>query len=914
LLSGTGDAFGRAHAMAPTSKLLVATLFAMTALTCGGDVEEPSEQTSVQSLECVSKWNATWQQGSGANNWWVEFAIGGDTVSSAYLEVVGRGNVSLRSEWNKWVGSTAKIETGASVIMHALNSRGEATQTSTFRYLVDKTPPAATCTSPSWNPTWNQGSGANNWWVEFTIGGGTITSATLEVPSRSNVTLAPHYSKWAASTAKIETGTSVVLHAQNNLGQSAQTDPFRYLVDTAPRTAQGTTPPSPQYGLDTRPRNDTCIAPAQPPGAATTTMRFTRVFPNVAVGSVMQIAQPPSDPRFFILNREGKIWSFSTATSTATATLVADFPVVSGKPVRTELSGGMLGLAFHPSFATNGRLYVTFTTTSGSAFASEVGYLTSNDGGRSFASYTKLFSFPRARLEWNGGGIAFGKDGHLYVGFGASDSDGAQSKTSWFGKIVRFQSGTGAPEIYAWGFRQPWRISFDRATGDLWVGDTGQSAWEEIDRVEAGKNYGWPCREGAHDYNTSDPSKCPSTAGLVDPVYEYAAAGPAAAIGGYMYRGAAAPGLRGTYVFGDHVRQKAYAFRYDAGRATPITINEGGATISFTSFAEDNAGELYATSVYQNGIYKLVPVSTGTSAFPDRLSQSGCVDPANPTKPATGAIPYAVNAPLWSDGLDKERWLAVPNGATIGVRSDGDFDFPVGTVLVKTFSLAGTRVETRLFMRHADGAWAGYSYEWNAEQTDALLLPGEKTKTVGDRTWSFPSRSDCLRCHTAAAGSTLGLELGQLNGDLLYSTTGRTANQLDTLAHIGMFASALPASRAAFPKYGSTAPIEARARSYLHANCSMCHRPAGGAGRSTIDVRFGTSFHDTNTCEAVPVAGDLGVTGARVIDPGSPETSLVSLRVHRLDASRMPPLATRRVDGDGSNLLDSWIRSLSVCP
>jgi hypothetical protein len=217
-------------------------------------------------------------------------------------------------------------------------------------------------------------------------------------------------------------------------------------------------------------------------------------------------------------------------------------------------------------------------------------------------------------------------------------------------------------------------------------------------------------------------------------------------------------------------------------------------------------------------------------------------------------------------------------------------------------------------MRHTDGEWAGYSYEWNDAQTDALLLPGEKTKAVGDGTWTFPSRSDCLRCHTVAAGRTLGLELGQLNGDFTYPSTGRTANQLKTLAHIGLFAAPLPASPPAYPRYASAAPIDARARAYLHANCSNCHRPGGEAGRATMDLRFSTTFAGTNTCGVAPAGGDLGVAGATLVAPGSPDSSIVSLRGRRLDGSRMPPLATRRVDPEGVNLIDSWIRGVSSCP
>ena len=167
--------------------------------------------------------------------------------------------------------------------------------------------------------------------------------------------------------------------------------------------------------------------------------------------------------------------------------------------------------------------------------------------------------------------------------------------------------------------------------------------------------------------------------------------------------------------------------------------------------------------------------------------------------------------------------MALPEGKAITVGASGDFDFPIGSVLVKSFSLQGKRIETRLFIRHEDGDWAGYSYEWNDAQTDAVLLPSGKTKPIGDRTWTFPSRSDCKRCHTAAAGHTLGPELGQLNGDLVYGSTNRVANQLATLEHIQMLAAPLGkpmADLVAYPKPFGDAPVDARARAYLHANCA----------------------------------------------------------------------------------------------
>jgi hypothetical protein len=238
-------------------------------------------------------------------------------------------------------------------------------------------------------------------------------------------------------------------------------------------------------------------------------------------------------------------------------------------------------------------------------------------------------------------------------------------------------------------------------------------------------------------------------------------------------------------------------------------------------------------------------------------------------------------------------------------------------VLVKSFTIGGKRIETRLFVRHDDGGWAGYTYEWNDAQTDAVLLPSSKSKQIGTQTWRYPSRGECGRCHTAAAGSTLGLELGQLNGDFVYAKTNRVSNQLTTLEHIGVFSAPLgkPAAQlAVYPKpTGGSGSLDARARSYLHASCSHCHRPMG-PGLGGLDLRFATSLAATGACGATPKLGDLGVAGAKVIAPGSPAQSVLSLRPHALGSARMPPVASNVVDTAGLVVVDDWIKNLTACP
>lgn len=321
-----------------------------------------------------------------------------------------------------------------------------------------------------------------------------------------------------------------------------------------------------------------------------------------------------------------------------------------------------------------------------------------------------------------------------------------------------------------------------------------------------------------------------------------------------------------------------------------------------------------------------------------KLSQTGCVDPQDPRRPATGLIPYTVNAPLWSDGADKLRYFALPEGARVtvkdcvarpdacgasGAADHGDFVFPVGTVLVKMFSLGGKPIETRLLVRAEQDLWVGYSYAWRADGSDADVLPdnvGGEDRMVDDgkggkQRWHYPSRSECLQCHTDAAGVALGPELAQLDGPFAYPS-GVTSPQLETLASIGVFDADLPAQRP-MPLHdpaATGATIEQRARSYLHANCAICHRP--GSNFPSIDLRIATPLAQTGACNAAPQKGELGVAGAKVLVPGDPTKSLMLLRMKELppSAARMPQIGTLVVDATGVSAVEAWIRDLKSCP
>jgi uncharacterized repeat protein (TIGR03806 family) len=308
----------------------------------------------------------------------------------------------------------------------------------------------------------------------------------------------------------------------------------------------------------------------------------------------------------------------------------------------------------------------------------------------------------------------------------------------------------------------------------------------------------------------------------------------------------------------------------------------------------------------------------GSEGLPARLSDTGCFDPSDPTRPLAGLIPYEVNAPLWSDGATKQRWIALPDGARIHVNADGDLDLPPGTVTIKTFSLGGRRIETRFFVRLLSGEWSGYTYEWDEGGSNASVLPeGSRRRMIGDRQWHYPTRAECLTCHTQAAGRTLGLELGQLNREVALEGLP-PGNQLAAWASLDLFDTSLPAEPPArLPVLPAPADarlaVDQRARAYLHANCSICHRP-GVELTGRTDFRFSTPLAAMMTCNAEPRDLLKAPADARILVPGDPDRSMIVVRMRELGRGRMPEVGSLSVDAEGVALVSDWIRALSACP
>ncbi|HXZ86905.1 MAG TPA: thrombospondin type 3 repeat-containing protein, partial [Myxococcota bacterium] len=469
----------------------------------------------------------------------------------------------------------------------------------------------------------------------------------------------------------------------------------------------------------------------------------------------------------------------------------------------------------------------------------------------------------------------------------------------------------------------PWRYSFDRGTGDLYIGDVGQDHYEEVDYVPAasraappagGFNFGWNICEGFHDYL----GNC-AASNTTKPVIEYAhdASGGDAVTGGYVYRGNRLPGLFGAYVYADFVDGNLWTWN-GALPAQPALVASVPASPS--SFGEDRDGELYITA-FDGRIYTLVYNTTPPSPFPANLSGTGLFANTATLTPAPGLVEYDVNAPLWSDGALKRRWVALPAGQTVHFQADGAFDFPVGTALVKHFEIQTSptttrRLETRVFLRQID-RWTGFTYRWNTAQTDATLLNDAASDTLTitsggtqqTQVWNYPSPAQCLVCHSAPEKRVLGPRALQLNKSFSYPSGAD--NQLHAWTCMGMFDRA-PQSQYAYGAYASigdtTKSVQLRARAYLASNCSICHQPLGTAPGS-MDFRYTRLLGELNAIGVAPTEGTLGLANAQRIHVGVPEQSVLFVRQQSSDPSIRMPKNSQVPDTSAVSVFDPWIRT-----
>ncbi len=501
-------------------------------------------------------------------------------------------------------------------------------------------------------------------------------------------------------------------------------------------------------------------------------------------------------------------------------------------------------------------------------------------------------------------------------------------------------------EFYAIGLRSPHSAHYDPVTGEIWVGDVGQSNREELSRVPKGGNCQWAYLEGSRALSKPKPSPLIGTDVL--PEHEYDHSEGASIIGGMRYRGTKWNAfLGGKVIFGDHVRGRIWSLGLPApgGVKTVAELYSSfhtGYKSGLSNFSTDSAGEIYMMDLAGPGnaggrVMKLA-IPALSAEPPELLSQTGVFTNLASLATAPGVIPYDVPNPLWSDNAEKRRWVILPNDGSFNTPAEdvifsagGSWIFPAGTVFVKHFDApisannpeAVKRLETRFLVCTPGGGKYGFTYKWNAAGTDASLLEGsvneayDFTNSQGGteaRVWSYPSRGDCMVCHNDVSGQALGVKTAHLNSDLYYPLTGRIANQLETLNALGIFSTTLSVTDLenyieARALDDESAPLEHRVRSYLDTNCSHCHQP--GAQGDGFDARLSTPLNLQNLINAIPQRyEDLGPDG-RYIKPGNTALSAVHVRTNAVgNGDAMPPLAKNMAHGQGVAALQAYITGL----
>jgi uncharacterized repeat protein (TIGR03806 family) len=682
-------------------------------------------------------------------------------------------------------------------------------------------------------------------------------------------------------------------------------------------------------------------------------MTFVPAFTALtSLGGLVGFEIPPDGSnRIFVVEQVGRIHVFENRNDVATSRVFLDIRslVVAGG------EQGLLGLAFDPDYATNRRFYVNYTATTGCTAPAAAGcskivrYETrANDPEQADpATRTEILEFRQPYTNHNGGPVVFGPDGMLYIatgdgGAGTDPGRNSQNLGSRLGKILRLDVRQGAPSIvpsdnpfvgtpgadplvYHYGLRNPWRISFDRVTGDLYIADVGGGHREEVNRVRAGTpgglNFGWDFCEGTRDFRSG--ARCSDIAST-PPTLEYDHNDPAGGdlvIGGYVYRGDAFPELYGAYLYFDALSLRLWAWD-GQDPVNPWNPGNPGVLIStpplqIVSFGQDREGEIYGVSDGPS-IYRLVRNggSGGGIAVPNLLSQTGFFTNLAELVPAPGVVAYDVAAPLWSDGAAKRRWMALPGQGKVQFDATEAFDFPIGTAFVKHFELPRPgggmrRVETRVFWRQTD-RWVGVTYRWNSAQTDAQRVVGGLVESIDlgsgqSQSWRYPSESECLGCHTEVAGRVLGVRARQLGETFLYPNGARIQLEAWNCGHLFDVDIRDPARFARVQDLDAPTPSRiGPVRSYFATNCEMCHQPQGPAP-GNLDFRFTRAVGQWNAVDVVPTQGSLGVANARRIAIGDRSRSIAWLRQSSNDSAIRMARGTLAPHGPAVDLIGDWI-------
>lgn len=817
-------------------------------------------------------------------------------------------------------------------------------------------------------------------------------SGTLD-PTTVTIVQAPRF-----GAATISPNGSILY--SHNSGTPAS-DSFTYRVNGAGGLSQPATVTL-TFSDQLRIPNSSFQVPASPPPVS---IQAVNAFPALTFDQPVCIASPPGDSqRLFICQKGGLlrvIQNVNAATPSASTVLTlsaATGGLFNGRSpaeaINTGSECGLLGMAFHPNYASNGHVFLFYSVNINGALHQRVSRITFNNPTSAtptanLASERILIQQADEAGNHNGGDLHFGPDGYLYISLGDEGGQNDQYANSqridkdFFAGLLRIDvnlegteiagnpaatddanlppnnhpaivlhSGLPAYEIpadnpwvgattfngiavtptsvrtefWAAGLRNPWRFSFDPANGELWCGDVGGGAREEINILNRGGNYGWVWREGTI---AGPVTGAPGGFTSINPLYDYQRGTGTfqgtSVTGGLVYRGTRLPSLTGAYLFADYNSGNVWSLVRNGSNPPTVAriLGEGG----IVGFGRDPSnGDVLMADLNDNLIRRITTV-TDTSTYPATLTATGLFSDLTDLSPAPGLLPYQINLPFWSDHAIKRRWFSIPNASSkITWSRDGEWTFPSGQIWVKHFDIETTRgnpttrkrLETRLLVKNASGAY-GVSYRWNETGTEATLVgePGEDFDlsitvdgTPQTQRWRIPSRSECMTCHTPQAGFALSTNTRQYN--LASLIPGFSGNQIDVLKSGGYFSNN-PDSTNLLPRHlrpdETTYPAEARVRSYLAVNCAYCHMDGGTATPSAWDGRHELSLDQTGL-----ILGNASNNGGnplnKLVVPGDTVRSILLNRTAAANGfTRMPPLGSSVVDPAGVALLTGWIQN-----
>jgi putative heme-binding domain-containing protein len=692
-------------------------------------------------------------------------------------------------------------------------------------------------------------------------------------------------------------------------------------------------------------------------------------FPQLKFNDPMHIRWQADAERYFVCELGGKLWSFPHDPHVGQADLVVDLKsaIKSYDPERYHGVDSVYSLVFDPNFEENRFVYVCliFATKSGAQL---------EDGSR-----ISRFEVSRSEpptidvhtelpiISWlvgghNGCDLAFDNSGCLLISTGDATApappDGlntGQDCSDLLSSILRidvrqatreqpyqippdnpFLDMPGVrPEIWAFGFRNPWRIAIDEPSGELWVGDVGWEKWEMVHRVVRGGNYGWPIREG---FELLRPEVEPGPSPILPPRIALPHTDSASITGGFVYRGQRLPAIADQYLFGDWTNGRIWAVPVD-DHSPHAEVASG--QLRIIAFEADRDGEpLIVNHLGETTLFRLEANTDyetellASQAFPRRLSETGLFVDVARQQPASGVIRFEVNHPQWQDGAVGSHYLALPGQETVTAYNspqpvdvlamfNSRMHYPAGTVLAKTLTMpadpdvnrpSDVKLETQVL--HFDGRlWRGYSYRWDTQQSDALLVDaaGEEMAVPGSDTlrWRIHSRSECLQCHNPWPETTLAFTPEQLH----QPERGARSNWLQ-LVEAGFVVTKQSNQQGIAPEACVREPLVShgqdvtrRARSYLHANCAHCHQNGAGAG-VTLSLRMQDQADEMLAIDQRPTKGEFGILDSRIIAAGAPTQSALVYRMASSSLGHMPHIGAREVDFAGLALVSDWIEQM----